>query len=91
MLLSFLVFMYIQVMSLASSLQLPLPVLVILSPSHALLVETQMGTPSGEWMGTVSVLWYTDQLPPLFVDQVIHSQLDLELGLEEVLLLTHQH
>ena len=42
-------------------------------------------------MEVVSVPYGMDQLPPQFVDQVIPSELDLGLGLEQVLLPTHQH
>ena len=81
----------VQVMLLGSSLQLPPPVLVIPLPSDVLLLETGMESPSGEWVGAVSVSWYIDPLPPLFVDKVTPSQLGLGLGLEQVLLPSHQH
>ena len=50
-----------------------------------------MESPSGEWVGAVSVLLYTDQHPPPFADHVMALQLDLGLGLEQVLLSSHQH
>ena len=51
-----------------SLLQLPPPVLVIPSPSDVLLLETVLGSPTGEWVGAVSVPWHIHQLPPLYVD-----------------------
>ena len=50
-----------------------------------------MGSPSGEWVGAVSVFLYTDQHPPPFADYVMSLQLDLGLGLEQVLHPTHHH
>ena len=79
-----------QVMLLDSSLQLPSSVLVIPSPSDALLLGTRVGSPLGEWVGALSVTCFTDQIPPLSVGQVIALQLDLVLGLEQVLP-SHQH
>ena len=80
----------LQVMLLHSSLQLPPPVLVILLPSDVLLLETGIGSLSGEWVEAVSVSWdITQQVPILCVA----SQLQLGLGLvqEQLLLPTHQH
>ena len=45
----------------------------------------------GEWVGAVSVICYIDQILLLFVEQVMPSQPGLGLGLEQVLLPTHQH
>ena len=42
-------------------------------------------------MGAVSVICYIDQILLLFVEQVMPSQPGLGLGLEQVLLPTHQH
>ena len=80
----------LQVMLLRKWLQLPLPVLVIPSPSGALLLGTWMESLSGEWMGVVSVSWYTEQIPLFFVGQVIPSQPCQELDLEQVAHLSHQ-
>ena len=79
-------------MLLGSSLHLPPPVLVIPSPSDVLLLEAVSESPSGEWVvGAVSVFLYTDQHPPPFADYVMSLQLDLRLGLEQVLHPTHHH
>ena len=76
-------------MLLGSSQHLPPPVLVIPSPSDVLLLGTGMGSPSGEWVGAVSVCWHiTQQAPHLLVDLAVSSQLGLELGL---VLPSHQH
>ena len=80
----------LQVMLLDSSLDLPPPVLVVPLSSDVLLLGTGMGTPFGEWVGAVSVLWYTDQ-HLLVVDQTMFSKQGLKLGLEQMVLPTHQH
>ena len=69
-------------MLLGSLLQLPLPVLVIPSSSIALLLGPWVGLPPGEWVGLVSVPCCIDQLPLLFVVQVMPLQLDLVENLE---------
>ena len=89
----------LQVMLLGSSLQLPPPVLEIPSLLLALLLETSMGSPSGEWVGTPpgvrvgtgNVLCFTEQVHLQFVGLAMSSQLILGLGLEKVLLLSNQH
>ena len=73
-----------------NSLQLPPPVLVVPSPSDVMLLGTGVGSPSGEWVGEVSVLWYIGQHQPPYVDQVIPSQLCLGLDLEHMVLHSHQ-
>ena len=79
-------------MLLDSSLHLPPPVLVIPSPSDVQLRGTVMESPSGEWVGAVNVLCYTvQQVPLVHVELAVLSQLQLELGLEQVLLPIHQH
>ena len=84
--------LFSKVVLLDSSLQLPPHVLVIPSPSNVLLLETEMGSPSGEWMGAVSALSYiVQQVPLVLVVLAVLSQLHLGLGLEQVLLPTHQH
>ena len=52
-----------------------------------------MGSPSGEWVGAVSVSWYTDQCLLLSVDQVMPSQLDLGVDLVQkpMRIPSHQH
>ena len=81
----------LKTMLLGSSFQLPPPVLVIPSPSDVLL-GTWVGSPSGGWMGAVSVLWYTVQRVFLFlVGLPVLSQLRLGLGLEQALLPSLQH
>ena len=80
-------------MLLGSSLQLPPPVLVMSSPSGVLLLETKMGLLSGEWVEVLSVHWYTKHLSPTpaFVGHTMCTQLCLVLGLEQVVLPSHQH
>ena len=81
----------LQVMLLHSSLQLFPPVLVISSPSGVLL-WTWVESPSGEWVGAVSALSYiVQQVPLVLVVLAVLSQLLLGLGLEQVLLPSHQH
>ena len=81
----------LQVLLLDSSLHLFPPVLVIPSPSDVLL-GTGMESPSGEWMGAVSVICYiAQQVPLVLVGLAVLSQLHLWLGLEQVLLPSHQH
>ena len=48
---------------------------------------------SGEWEGVqvMNVTCYTDQLPPLFVDEVKCSLQGVALSLEQMLLPSHQH
>ena len=73
-----------------SSLLLPSPVLVIPSPSDVLLLE--MGSPSGEWVAPVSVSYHIPhQWTLVHVGIAVLSQLQLGLGLEQMLLPTHQH
>ena len=74
-----------------NSLQLLPPVLVVPLPLDVMLLETGLESPSGEWAGGVSVLLYTDQHPPPFVDQGIPSQLCLGLDLEHMALHSYQH
>ena len=85
------IIVYLQEMLLDSSLQLLSPVLMIPSLLLALLLETSMGSPPGEWVGTVSVTWYTDQLQLQFVGQAMSLKLILGLGLGQTLLLSYQH
>ena len=82
-----------QLMLMDSSMYLPSPVLAISSPTNALLMEVaSMGLLSGGWMGAVSVHWYMhQQVILLAVDHRMSSQLHLDLGLEQVLPLIHQH
>ena len=85
---------HFQVMLLDSSLHLPPPVLMIPSPSHVLLLETGMESPSGEWVGITSVRYYTVQQVPLVLvgSQAVLLPSQLGLGLEQqVLLPSHQH
>ena len=83
----------LQVMLLGSSLQLPQPVLMIPLPSDALLMEGWVGPPPGEWEGWwwMSVPCNIDWLAHLCVGLAVLSQLRLQLGLEQMLLLTHLH
>ena len=79
-------------MLLGSLLHLPPPVLVVPSPSDVLLLETGMGSPSGEWaVGAVSVHYYTVKQIPLVLVGLVLSLLQLRLGLEQVLLPSHLH
>ena len=84
---------YLQTMLLGSSLRLPPPALVIPSPSDVLLVETVLERPSGEWVGVTStrVFYYMEGLLPLLVGLAIISWLYLSLGLEQMLLHSHQY
>ena len=78
----------LQEMLLHSSLQLPPHVLVIPSPSDVMLLETGMGSPSGEWVVAVSVCWHiAQQMSIVNVDLTWPSQQGLELGLEQQMLL----
>ena len=80
----------LQVMLLVSSLQLPPLVLVVPSPSDVLLLVVELL--SGGWMVVaISVPWHFYQLHLILVGQVILLQLFLWLGLEHVVLPTHQH
>ena len=75
-----------------SSQHLPPPVLVIPSPSDVMLLETEMGTPAGKWVGAVSVSWViAHQMTLVLVGLAVLSQLQLGLGLEQMLLHSHQH
>ena len=80
-----------------SSLQLPPPVTMTPSPSDVLLLET----PSGEWaVRAVSVSQHSVTVSYHIPHQVtvhvgmeiaVTSQLQLGLGLEQMLHLSHQH
>ena len=82
---------FMQLMLLGSSQQLPQHALVVPSPSGVLLLETWVELPFGEWVGTVSVPCHTGQTLPLFVGLTTPLELSLVLGLQQVLLPSHQH
>ena len=84
---------YLQTMLLGSSLHLPPPALVIPSPSDVLLVETVLEWPSGDWVGVTStgVFYFMEGLLPLLAGLAIFSWLYLRLGLEKMLLHSHQY
>ena len=85
-----------------SSLQLPPPVTMTPLPSDVLLLETVLESPSGEWaVGAVSVSQHSVTVSLHIPHQVtlvhvgmeiaVTSQLQLGLGLEQMLLHSHQH
>ena len=83
-----------------SSLQLPPPVTMTPLPSDVLLLETVLETPCGEWaVGAVSVSQHSvtvsyhmpHQMTLVLVGIAMTSQLQLGLGLEQMLHLSHQH
>ena len=82
----------LQVMLLGSSFQLPPPALEVPSPSDVLWME--VGQPFGEWVVVaIFVPWHISQRPLKIVAQakgMMLSQPLLGLGLEQVLLPSHQ-
>ena len=84
-----------------SSLQLPPPVTMTPLPSDVLLLETVLESPSGEWaVRAVSVSQHSVtvslHIPHQWTVRVrmgiaVTSQLQLGLGLEQMLLHSHQH
>ena len=83
----------LQVMLLDSSFQLPPPVLEVPSPSDVLSME--VGPPFGEWVVVATcVPWHIYRLPLKIVaqaEEMTLSQPLLRLGLEQMLLPSHQH
>ena len=83
---------YLQVMFLHNSLHLLPLVPVTPSPSLVLLQGTGMGSPAGEWVEAVLVTCYMIQwVAHLHVDLEMLSQLQLGLGLGQMVLPLHQH
>ena len=75
-----------------SSLHLPPPVTMTPSPSDVLLLETVLESPSGEWaVRAVSVSLHIPHQWTVRVRIAVTSQLPLGLGLEQMLLPSHQH